>query len=179
MDAKSIDHAELGTAILEKESILDFLDFEERMILVRAMRYHNRFDLAEAENSPRVLFFTKLLRDADKIDIYKVVTDYYRTAHVQKNEAIQLDLPDTPKISPVVVEDIRAKRLVKKGHLSTLNDFKLLQMAWVYGFNFPETCRIVRERRYLPEIRKSLPQTDLVEEIFQTLVADLEERCKS
>ncbi|HDQ45859.1 MAG TPA: HD domain-containing protein [bacterium] len=176
VDAKSVDHAELGASLLEKESVLDSLRPGERHVIIRAVRYHNRLSLF-LNDSPRVLFFTKLLRDADKIDIYRVVTDYYRTAHVRRNEAIQLDLPDTPEISGQVIADIHAKRLVKKAHLRTLNDFKLLQMAWVYGFNFAETCRIVRGRGYLEKIRQTLPDTDEVERLYQTLLSDLKARC--
>jgi hypothetical protein len=42
--------------------------------------------------------------------------------------------------------------------LETLDDFKLLQLAWVYDLNFPRTFEIVKERKYLEKIRQALPK---------------------
>lgn len=177
VDDKSVNHAELGAEILTQENMLRDVETREQNIILKSVRYHNRLHLPKAEENT-VLFFTKLLRDADKIDIYKVVTDYYKTAETEVNEAIQLELPDIPEISPAVFEDIRQKRLVKKEHLRTLNDFKLLKMAWVYGFNFPETCRIVRERGYMHVLRQSMPVSNELDEVFQMLLFDLDARCR-
>ena len=41
--------------------------------------------------------------------------------------------------------------------LKTLNDFKLLQIGWIYDVNFGRTFQIVRERGYLERIRESIP----------------------
>ena len=59
--------------------------------------------------------------------------------------------------------------------LKTLNDFKLLQLGWVYDLNFRRTFQIVRERRYLEKIRQVLPQSSVrMEEVYDRVNAYLE-----
>jgi HD superfamily phosphohydrolase YqeK len=176
MDSKSEDHAKLGVSVLEKKSVLEDLDENDARIIRCAVLYHNRLIIPEEEDG-RCLLHCRLLRDADKIDVYKVVTDYYQIAHESPNEAIQLDLPDRPEISVSVMEDIRNKQVVKKEHLQTLNDFKLLQMGWIYDINFPHTFDLIRERQYLDLILQSMPIRPDIHELGRQLETDLDRFC--
>jgi hypothetical protein len=106
-------------------------------------------------------FFMKLLRDADKVDIWRVVTDYYRNAHRERNQTIELNLPDTPEFSDAVCECLMKGNIVKMTDLKTLNDFKLLQLEWIYDVNFCRTFQIVQEKAYLEEILKALPKDSI------------------
>jgi hypothetical protein len=47
--------------------------------------------------------------------------------------------------------------------MRTLNDFKLLQLGWIYDLNFPVTVKIIKERQYLEAIRKSLPASEEID----------------
>ncbi|MCD4717773.1 MAG: hypothetical protein K8R45_13680, partial [Desulfobacterales bacterium] len=123
------------------------------------------------------LYFSRLLRDADKLDIWRVVIDYYTQKNGTRNETIELDLPDTPDISETVYEDLMSGRLVRVGCLRTLNDFKLLQMGWIFDVNFPRTFQLVRERAYLKIIRDTLPTSKRVSEIFSKVQSYLEGHC--
>ena len=59
--------------------------------------------------------------------------------------------------------------------LKTLNDFKLLQVGWVYDLNFPRTFQMVREHRCLETIREVLPRKSVrVSEIYDRARAHLE-----
>lgn len=176
MDSKSVDHAVLGAEILRSENVLKMLDDDEARILQCAVLYHNR--LAIPSNEDEVcLFFSRLLRDADKIDVYQVVTEYYQISHKALNESIQLNLPDRPEISDSVLQDIRNRQVVHKDHLRTLTDFKLLQMGWIYDMHFKRTFEIVRERRYLDLILRSMPVGPDVRELGMQLQNDLDAFC--
>ena len=98
MDRKSEDHAELGIKILEKYGVLEQFDDAIRDVILRSIKYHNRPSLPRKETET-CLFFSKLLRDADKLDIWKVVIDYYHRKDGKRNGAIELDLPDRPGFS--------------------------------------------------------------------------------
>jgi len=98
----------------------------------------------------------KIVRDADKIDIWRVVTSYYRNSGRQRNLALEFDLPDRPHISKPVYEALMKGRLVNMKGLKTLNDCKLLQMGWIYDLNFPRALQIVRENGYLEWIRDAI-----------------------
>jgi hypothetical protein len=177
VDLKSEDHAALGVEIITRTGILGGIDRNTQGLIKRAVGYHNWRRLPNNETED-CLFFTKLLRDADKIDILRVVTDYYRNNDGTKNGSIELDLPDAPEVSEEVCADVQAGRIVKTVSLRTLNDFKLLQMAWVYDVNFPRTFQLIRDRGYLEAIRNTLPQTQVIAEIYTQLGAFVEEHTK-
>lgn len=171
-DRKSEDHALLGVRVLEEEGPLDALAPQVRHLILCAITYHNRPALPADESEP-CLFYAKLLRDADKLDIWRVVIAYYRQMHEQRSTVIEMGLADTPGISPAVYEDLMSGQIVQMTHINNLNDFRLLQAGWVYDLNFPWTRKLVQERGYLDELRTFLPDLPQVEEIFSTLRARL------
>lgn len=178
VDRKSENHAELGVKILRRHGVLDQLAESARRLIYRTIRYHNRAALPP-EETDRCLFFTKLLRDADKLDIWKVVTDYYHRKDGRRNGALELDLPDTPGISDEVHQDlINEERIVDVHHISNLNDFKLLQMGWIFDINFRPTLHSIRSRRYLEMIRIVLPNSAQIQTIYSGLQAYLDRQLR-
>jgi hypothetical protein len=156
-DARSENHAVLGLKVIKENNVLQGIDPEKARIIIRAVKYHNRAALPAGENG-RDLFFMKLLRDADKVDIWHVVTDYYGNAHKNRNPTIELNLPDTPEISDSVCRSLMKGNIVQMRDLGTLNDFKLLQIGWIYDVNFRRTFQIVHEKKYLEQLRQALPE---------------------
>jgi putative nucleotidyltransferase with HDIG domain len=165
MDGKSENHAELSIKILEKYGVLDSLDPMIKDIIVRAIKYHNRPSLPREEKET-CLFYAKLIRDADKLDIWKVVTDYYNRKNSKKNGAIELGLPDSPGFSEEVLRDLKNKKIVDIKHVRNLNDFKLLQIGWIFDINFEPTLRCIKKRRYLEMIHGVLPKSQEMDSIF-------------
>jgi hypothetical protein len=177
-DAHSENHALLGVEVIRKNKVLQSIDSEKARIIIRAVKYHNRAVLPEGENG-RDLFFMKLLRDADKVDIWHVVTDYYGDVHEGRNSTLELNLPDRPGISDSVCRSLLEGRIVQMEDLRTLNDFKLLQIGWIYDINFRRSFQIVRERAYLERIRDVLPKDSIrVEELYKRAMAYMHSRGK-
>ena len=177
VDLLSEDHAALGVKIIKREGILNNLDEAHRSLILRTVSYHNRAKLPPEETKP-CLFFTKLLRDADKLDIYKVVTDYYHRKNKKRNKAIELGLPDTPDISRAVFNAVITDKIVDGREIKNLNDFKLLQVGWIYSVNFQPTFEEIRKRKYLEMIRATLPKTEEIDKIFAHVNSYLDERLK-
>jgi putative nucleotidyltransferase with HDIG domain len=178
-DHRSVDHAALGAEIIRTSRVLDGLEPRAARIITRAVEYHNHAALPRGE-SRRFLFFLKLLRDADKLDIWRVVTGYYRKSGGGRNRTIELDLPDVDRVSPGVYEALMHGRLVQMTELETLNDFKLLQMGWIYDVNFERTFQIVKEKKYLEAIRSALPEgSSVIREIYVKALAHLNEGCNA
>ena len=167
-DAASEDHAALGVAVIEEQAVLARLDPGEREIIVKSISVHNKKNLPAGENE-RCLLFARLLRDADKLDIFRVVIDHYLGNDYGEGGAIELDLSNAPEISDEVAGDLAAGQIVDMRHVRTLNDFKLLQMSWVYDINFAKTRERIRERNYLGEIARALPRSKAVEDICRPL----------
>jgi hypothetical protein len=99
------------------------------------------------------------LRDADKLDIWRLVIDYYYAKEGEKNHAISVGFKDSPGVSSEVSDDVCNRRIVHSKHLRNLNDFKLLQMGWVFDLNFVPTFQTVARRRYIDRLRAVLPST--------------------
>lgn len=170
VDGKSIDHAQAGVDILRDKHVLDGLHPQTRNLVLTVISCHNRALLPDISD-PACLFFARLLRDADKLDIYRVVTDYYRERDATRNTAIELDLPDVPEISQEVLHNLMAHRVIRHEQLITLNDFKLLQLAWIFDINFIPALRRICDRGYLEMIVRSLRGTHKTGEI-STMIRD-------
>jgi hypothetical protein len=165
VDSRSVDHALLGVKILEDNTVLRSLDKPVQDLILQTIRYHNRAMLPR-EETETCLFFAKLLRDADKLDIWRVVTDHYHQEKDKRNDAIEYGLPDTPVISEEVYHDLTNQKIVDITHVRNLNDFKLLQIGWVFDINFSPTLQRVKTRHYLDMIRAVLPNTKKIKDIF-------------
>ncbi len=177
MDHRSEDHAALGVSVIKESRILEKIGAFDPEIILRVVGAHNRAALPAGEDE-RTLFFLKLLRDADKVDIWHVVTAYYQDRKQRRNHALELDLPDSPHISQPVYEALMKGRLVKMADLKTVNDFKLLQMGWIYDANFPRTFQIVREKAYLEVIRDALSiMSDRTSDVYGRARSYLDRHC--
>ena len=70
-DNKSINHATLGIKILFEEKLINNfkLDKKDYDLVKVAIENHNKYELNEKELSEKELLHSRILRDADKIDI--------------------------------------------------------------------------------------------------------------
>jgi hypothetical protein len=157
-DARSENHALLSVRILQESGLLQRLPPEEREVVSRTIRFHNVRSIPQGESAD-VLFHAKLLRDADKLDIFFVVTDYYTKRSRAANPAVELDLPDLPEYSSRIIADIMAGRCTDGSNLRTYNDMKLFGLSWVFDINFRPTLRRLHDRRYIQNIIDELPDT--------------------
>ena len=75
VDSKSIDHADLGVEILTTNNYIRkyYSDNEYDEIVLNAITFHNKYKLPDDLNEKEELF-SKIIRDADKIDILYLYT---------------------------------------------------------------------------------------------------------
>ena len=168
MDHTTEDHAKLGIKILQSHGVLNKLEDKTRELIICAIRFHNRASLPKNETGLR-LFFIKLLRDADKLDIWKVVTDYYHKTNGKRNDTLTLDLPDTPGFSEEVYQNIMNKSVVNIKDVKNLNDLKLLQTGWIFDINFTPAFITIQDRHYLKKMQDVLPDSTRINEMFEFL----------
>ena len=164
-DFKSVNHCLLGLDVLRSAKVLEGLDDSERQIIEKAIEYHGRKELP-GDLDGQCLLFSKLIRDADKLDIFYVVIEYYRQYRENPKEfMLELEFSDEPTCSPELIDGLLAGRRIDYSRLRTLNDMKLLQLGWVYDVNFPATLKRIKRRRFLEKIIEFLPATEDVEKI--------------
>jgi len=158
-DSISVNHAALSAKVLLENSVLSELSRRDKDIIVRAVTLHNVFTLPEGLDSENLLF-SRLIRDADKLDILRVVIEYFQQEPGSRADAVALGLPDEPGYSQEVLACVSGRRMALKSMLTTQNDFKLLQLTWLYDLNFAGSLRMVVKRNYIPAIADILPRND-------------------
>jgi len=156
-DSISVNHAVLGAKLLVEHNVLQDLPKHDQEIIVRAVTLHNIFSLPKGLDE-KSLLFAKLIRDADKLDILRVVIEYFEQDEGDRAEAVALGLPDLPGYSQAVLACLVRGELARKDALTTLNDFKLLQLTWLYDLNFKCSLRMVEERDYIRTLAEMLPR---------------------
>lgn len=160
-DSESENHGTLGVRVLMREGVLDGLAPEERRMILGAVALHNVFRISDViDGQARLLLH--LVRDADKLDIWRVFLDFYGLPPEKQASAVGLGFPDLPVCTPQVVETVMRGELVNLATLRTLNDFKLLQLSWVFDLNFAVSRRLVVERRYVEQMAATLPSGEEV-----------------
>ena len=157
LDSESINHASLSARILKQNSLLDFLPKGERDSVYFAVRLHNVFQVPRGL-PPETDDLLRLVRDADKLDIWRIFADYFFQPESERASGAGLGFPDLPACSPEVLAAVEAGEMVQLTMLKSLNDIKLLQLSWVYDINFGSTLRLIKERGVLERLAATLPR---------------------
>ena len=168
MDSLSVNHGLLGSEILSRERVLNNLPESEQELIIQAVKFHNAFSIPDIGN-PETILFLKLIRDADKLDIWRVFFDYYEKAPEDRPSAVGLGFPDVPEYSKEVLSLVFKKQLIPLSMLKTLNDFKLTKLSWIYDLNFGTSLRLVVENDYIDRLSATLPQTDEIRKAVEFL----------
>jgi hypothetical protein len=174
IDNESEDHAVLGLQELHRHRVLDRIGAADAQVIEQAIRNHNHRELPR-DLAGRPLFFAKLLRDADKLDIWRVVIEYRRRNNAAITEALAEGIPDIPSCSPEIVEDLRKGIAPELAQVGNRNDLLLLRLGWVFDLNFAPSCRQVLERQYVEQLISYLPDTPEMRELQGHLVSHLKE----
>lgn len=169
-DSKSFDHGAYGVEILKYNNYIRKYIEEDKYddLIYKAIKNHNKFQIEEGLSEGELLF-TKIIRDADKLDIL-----YQSTFVTWKNS-----LEDTEKIeeSKITEEDI--KPFIEKRSVNREKDLKnagyhmthlLTQLGFVFDINFKITYEILHEANYMNQIInrfnfKDQQTKDLIEQV--------------
>lgn len=176
-DMKSEDHGKLGVEVIEEFDVLSSLSPSAREIIITAVRYHNAKFLPAVLN-PEQRFFTGLTRDADKIDIFKVIGEYYLDENPDKDITLVHNLPESPVICDDVFNEFMHGGHVSVEHLKTVSDFKVFQIGWVWDINNRSALRLLNKLGYVDTIISTLPDTErgrAVAEHYHEFIAVLDD----
>jgi hypothetical protein len=159
-DDDSDNHARLAIDVIREFNLLGLLDPQEQILIEEAVRFHNLLKLPGRVQSPTRLFIN-LIRDADKIDIWRVFTELLALPPHKRASAATLGFADLPdEVSEECVRTLAGGSVVQLNNVRMLNDFKLLQISWVYDLNFRSSRRLLLERGHIPALAAYLPERD-------------------
>lgn len=146
IDSQSIDHARLGASILEKGNFLDDLDPKTRLIVLNAVRDHSLFSLPEysGPNSELQDIVSRIIRDADKIDIFRVIAEERTedTTGASAEDIEGLTLTDS-----VADSLLNGKSILRSDRKNAL-DIWVSYLGFFGDLNYPVSWKIAEEQGY-------------------------------
>ena len=146
-DSDSVDHAVFSHDIVVEKGWLD--GDPQREAILTAVLVHNRRDVPDGLD-PLTEAAVYTVRDADKLDIFRVLEDQVATTDWRTNCKAFWNLPTMARPSSAVLEAIRANRPVDYQDIKTLADFVLIQVGWmVCGLRYATSRRLCAERGHL------------------------------
>jgi hypothetical protein len=165
-DKKSENHATIGVRVLLKHKLFDNIALKTRTAIYTAIMHHNMRHLPKFKD-PETYLLSQLIRDADKLDIYRIVCQEYKEIQAEGTEVAkkssgfaQLGFKIDDTITESILHGFLRHEQIPTGIAQTIADVKIMQLAWVYDFNFPESIRLVKKAGYLKQILDSMPDND-------------------
>ncbi len=158
-DSISVNHGLFGAKTLIEEKTLKKIPDKEQNLIIKAVRFHNAFSIP-TKATEEIVFILKLIRDADKLDIWRVFIEYYENSEEERPTAVGLGLRDTSDYSREIILSLRKGKIASLSKVKTLNDFKLMQLSWIYDLNFKISVRLFLEKDYIGKITSQLPQNE-------------------
>ena len=160
-DSISVDHGNLGCDILQKDNyISNYLTNEEdKNICLKAVKNHNKFEMEEI--SERERFFTKLVKDSDKLDI--MISQYNL---IQDGKA---------DIYPEILEAFRNHKLYNSmNDKSKRSDASIIvtELCFIYDIYFNSSLRIIKDSEIIGKkinILRDVIEEKIVNEIEETI----------
>jgi hypothetical protein len=162
VDAKSLDHGDLGCEVLLKTAMLSPLPENDRDIIISAVKLHNKRKPASGLTGDALLI-AQAVRDADKLDIMRVLLNEY--ARGKLDPTVILHLEESDNISPPVLAHLEKGENPNIADFRTLTDFKLAQLAWIYDLNFKHSMLEFKKRRIYERIAEHLPDTPQINKL--------------
>ena len=146
-DYKSFDHGDYGANLLEKnDTIRKYIKIDKYdNIIKKAIKNHNKFSIEEGLSEEELLF-SKIIRDADKLDIfYEAVTIFWNN---------DIEKIEHGEIRPEIKEHFLEEKLINKKDVSMKDGAeKIIQvLAFIYDINFKTSFKIINENKYIDKI---------------------------
>ncbi len=171
-DSESINHAEFGASLLEENNFINEFckDKKSQNIILTAIRNHNKYkidDTLEGES----LLQSKIIRDADKIDILNLMTFEKFETLFKKDEIID------EKISEQILKDFFNAKQTNRQYVKTDMDNWTLDIGMIFDINFKPSFKILKEKDYINKIIDRT-KTDEMEQIRKFANNYIEEKSK-
>jgi len=175
-DVGTENHSLLGLKVLAENKVLDCLSQREKEIIEEAIRLHGEKELPGNLDEETALF-AKLVRDADKLDIYYVVINWL--GDLRKNPQKYLGtmgFSAENKCSKHIIRAVLDDRTIDYREFETLNDMVIGQLGWVIDVNFVPTLKEIKKRGLLEQMAAFLPDTEDIRKVVRHVWQQLEMR---
>jgi len=173
-DALSVNHAVLSASTIKRENVLAAHDRQARRLILYAVVLHNRKNLPPSPGKALSLA-AGVLRDADKLDIIRVMLGHF-DMDADDREAAFFGLdPDPEGYSPALLDAVLGRRMGGHEAMRYRNDFHLLVLSWAYDLNFKTSRRLFAQRGYVDDLASCLQSVPGIEKLRRRVIQDLTE----
>lgn len=186
VDAKSEDHADLGVKVIQELPFYDLLGQEEKDLVLFAIKNHNKKEIAPAPDK-RHLLFAKIIRDADKLDIFRVLAPYLTANPDGEGQSVAIRkfmkgpngdaTGEMGVFAPGFLEKFVRGEQVDYTMIRTNEDRKLVRLMWVYDVNYAWTLQQIRDKGYIEAIIANLPDSELLRQGVERLQKYVAAKC--
>lgn len=175
-DNLSVDHAELGIQYIASSGIIEEAAPDDQRIICCAVQNHNKIRISEDLDEHHVLH-SRIIRDADKLDIIPIMLDYYEQRKSKRSTALELGFADTPGYNPEIIDIIMRSEEVPNEIRYNFNDLILCQMAWLLDLNTTYSYEYVRTHEFRQKMSAFLPSDARIDNALQYIDHVICERC--
>lgn len=167
-DSKTIDHGDLGFQTLKTGRFLEDLAAEPRDLILHSVRYHNKRDLPPGLTAHKEKHL-RLIRDADRLDIFFICWDSIRTGYVHDHPEIIMGLDVNGPPSEAVLAQFEQGGTIDYRTMKSMADRFVLQLSWIHDLSYDATKRLIRDRKILEKFIDVLSvKTDRLMRCFET-----------
>ncbi len=157
-DGKYFDHADYGVKILFQDNLIKDYDVDKSYydIISVSIKNHNKYKIDESVKNKEELLYSKIIRDADKLDIL----------YAFSNPRI-LELEEDDKdVSKELKEAFFKHKQISYNKLDSKNDRIIGLVAFIYDLNFQYSKDKILNDKYLDSMYRSLKNKKLFKEYF-------------
>ncbi len=158
-DAASIDHGKRGKDAALDAGLFAGLSNSEQTVLLDGIAHHNARTIPG--NLPaRSLIFVSMIRDCDKLDIYRIVLASVKKDGFKDLPAMLPEVKLDKAVSHKIVDEFRNRKSCRLSTVKTLGDFLLMQLSWIYDFNYKPALKKVVDRGILKDLLDNVEFAD-------------------
>ena len=159
-DSVGFDHASYGVKMLFEENLIKtFIEDDSYDEIIKvAIENHSRLTIEEGLNE-RCLLHSKIIRDADKLDNFRVKIEE-NIEEIFPGKVKNKDDMENSKISDKVYNAIKNEKCVDIHDRETLLDYWVCILAFAFDLNFKQSYEIVQNNNYIDNLIDRLTYND-------------------
>lgn len=143
-DKESENHAELGIKVLFEQNLIENFNIDKKYysIIETAILNHNK-DAIENNLTDIETLHSKIIRDADKLDIL------YNICNYDFKDVFWYNDYNCQKINELLIKDLENRKHVNYNIVKNNADLIPTFFAFIYDLNFKFSIKYLKEKNYL------------------------------
>ena len=165
-DIKSIDHGDFGVELLFDNNEIERFNIDKKYydIIYNAIKNHNKLSIPDNLSKQSELF-SKIIRDADKLDIFYIFGA--NTFFIKQDDS---------EISSSFINKFYNNILLSYKDINTTNDKILLDLSMIYDFNFNYSYLHLKNNKLIDKFYDNINDKQKFKEYFDYIINYINER---